>query len=736
MVRLLLSVIHSNIDTRLVEKSLSLKLGESDLTSSDPSSDTVSPVLSAPSSFRCDATCDSAQVPVSSSPPTSSPGMVATPPQDMPAQVYSLEQDVDVTLVAGVTSSHICKSSRCDGDSTSEETEPSSRAACTGVKTSPKHLLEDPDKHSAESYSEDSSSNESWIEDYIEEGSFTPDVLVDQQEFTRQLVVRLNRVLEERARIQALSPTEDISPYSRDLRARAAGLTFTSVYESDSKTTTQTHTSPPSGGETSTTLTLPGMLCTSAPAQDLYSETDETAGNSETEDTDKENLPSSPAAGRTSLLYAFSDNLDSLSPRTPDLDKSPPTPSAPKKTLRHMHLPGPREEPPRLVLPPSQNPTAVQPQETRANDVFGVKSKSSASNSVQEDAYSQTSSTKRPGSEEIDNTNPKKRKTAVHRSRPKDIHGNVPNSRNIHSTLLDSGKFATRRASLRKAASLRSESSLQEKSPSKVCDILTRSIILNSFSLKDGETSPGSDLEPVLNLLRLSPVKESHIIRHENTIEPSLVYPITQPATPMHLSARAQLQARLKDPSSSLDGSLYPLPILAPPPYVDIPRAPVNGEELAETRIAIMILKEEEERKSDGLLHFRGVEDSTIVASAVEDGDSPCEKDELDESVDEDEENEVLRAVDNQEASGKSGKSCRIDEMEVDCNTEEIDVFGWSLQRQICIDEEFRQEAVEWILDVSRPSSLFILAHRLNILRFYRQSFAQSRRSPDIFANS
>jgi len=82
--------------------------------------------------------------------------------------------------------------------------------------------------------------------------------------------------------------------------------------------------------------------------------------------------------------------------------------------------------------------------------------------------------------------------------------------------------------------------------------------------------------------------------------------------------------------------------------------------------------------------------------------DSCC--DELDEDVEEDELGQAQART--RANGGTSAGGSSIDEVDMECDNDGSDAeatFDWPLQHQICIDEDFRQEAVEWILDIVPP---------------------------------
>ena len=62
------------------------------------------------------------------------------------------------------------------------------------------------------------------------------------------------------------------------------------------------------------------------------------------------------------------------------------------------------------------------------------------------------------------------------------------------------------------------------------------------------------------------------------------------------------------------------VPIIAPPPYEDIPRAPLSADDAAEARLKILLEKEESQRQVDGFEKgFNAVFDKDITQEEVDD---------------------------------------------------------------------------------------------------------------------
>ncbi|KAH8101772.1 hypothetical protein BXZ70DRAFT_931861 [Cristinia sonorae] len=588
-----------------------------------PSSDAPSPEIFNPWSLDSSQSDDDvAEVVISSSPLASSPGAATPSPQD----VHEEDHRIQTSLESPNDTSGI---SPCDVSKLVQIT-----MAQTKEAEIPADFLSRPFRHDLAEYSfnhegEDtrSSSGESWIEDYMDPELELSESAVAQLEFTKQLDAKLMRVLDLQARIQALSPNQDISPYSKDLISRTAGLPAPSHFQSSSKTMSQDSVTPTTRSETATP---PGA--------------------------DGENAPILSICDTSQVLDASDASPCGQPICTPDVDKGAATPSAPKKALRHIRLPGPREEPPRLRLPlPNAEGRRSGTPGAEVGDIF-AGSPQKVPTEEDSSAYSQVSGTKRPSLEQADNGNIKKRRVDRH-GVPSDL-AKATATQDSSAKPPSSGKFASKRASFRKAASLRSEA----------------------------ETETKSDMDLDISLLtpRLSSIREAQSPDDEGS-QIADNCPPTQPATPIVPSERAKFRAKFKVRLDIPSSPSSPVPILAPPPYDQIPRAPMNQEEVAEARLVAMLGRELEERTADGFLASDFVLQSVAPAHADE------SISESDEEMDEDE-RQVCQAIVSRKSSIESGGL-----------VSETDVFVWPQQPRICIDEDFRQEVMEWILDVVPP---------------------------------
>lgn len=218
----------------------------------------------------------------------------------------------------------------------------------------------------------------------------------------------------------------------------------------------------------------------------------------------------------------------------------------------------------------------------------------------------------------------------------------------------------------------------------------------------------------------------------DTTDQSHVSYPPTQPATPISFDARAKFRIQFQAAIKSPDSLPNPLPIIAPPPYNEIPRAPASEEEIAECRIAKMIGREHEERRSDGVTNTN--EDNTLVDVEPE----PPLSDHEDEDAMDEEEKEVWESVARSGQDLEGGESRSVAVLEVELAAQDSDnatTFQWSMQDKICLEEDFRQEVVEWILDV-RLTPLH--RPRVHVLfpRSSHRSFVPSPQLPSTYVNN
>lgn len=172
-----------------------------------------------------------------------------------------------------------------------------------------------------------------------------------------------------------------------------------------------------------------------------------------------------------------------------------------------------------------------------------------------------------------------------------------------------------------------------------------------------------------------------------------LYFPPTQPTTPIieALSSSGRSSVITHSPLSPFAS---PLPIIAPPPYLLIPRAPHTVEGIAEEHIAMMLVKEQIERLNDNLpllRDFRGAgknSESKPQREVVDEDD--CESTEEGEFDDEDSEMDYSSM--NEHDSEREGNSQVSDDEGFSKNPVDVTV---------CIQEDFRREVVEWVLGVS-----------------------------------
>ncbi|KAJ3549405.1 hypothetical protein NM688_g5178 [Phlebia brevispora] len=208
-------------------------------------------------------------------------------------------------------------------------------------------------------------------------------------------------------------------------------------------------------------------------------------------------------------------------------------------------------------------------------------------------------------------------------------------------------------ASFRRAASMRSEVE-----------------VFNALDEQDVEMAEvaetqeaGTKIERSASIQVLHP--STHLVKCPGTPRPDAV-----PQADMNFECFAPTRPVTPTPRKkyhNVTPSDSPLPILAPPPFEFIPRPPASKQEEAELRLRRLQEKETEQRVEDDLV--------TFTLTRVNDGASPGSANQ----------NTPTRTTEN--ARETSGEECFED-----------------IQIVLGIDEEFRADIVEWILDVEPPN--------------------------------
>ncbi|KAK7683744.1 hypothetical protein QCA50_013120 [Cerrena zonata] len=305
---------------------------------------------------------------------------------------------------------------------------------------------------------------------------------------------------------------------------------------------------------------------------------------------------------------------------------------------------------------------------TSMESLSGYEPGTDEAKETQINAYTQDSSHVIPKDTERLSPPTKKRRFIASRSSSK-VTGT---SRTIQNTHLAPDRFANRCASLRKAASLVSESSQLDETI-EISPIIAK---INSVSPVFSLSLDASDDE-----LAVSPVSVK-----------------TEPVTPMPMKSAAPVVSKSRK-HRRLTPFPDPLPIIAPPPYINIPRAPASPEEIAESRLKTMIEREQEERFDDGLdtkVARAMLQLSTSAQTSVPQAADPSDDDMTDD------EKQLWKDL-----------SDREDEAIQDSTPHKIPTHGSNNEDEdedegdlpyMCIEDEFRQEIVEWLLDTIPPS--------------------------------
>lgn len=160
-----------------------------------------------------------------------------------------------------------------------------------------------------------------------------------------------------------------------------------------------------------------------------------------------------------------------------------------------------------------------------------------------------------------------------------------------------------------------------------------------------------------------------------------------------------------------LDPLPSPLPIIAPPPYILIPRAPSSAEEVAEGRIAMMLSKEQTERLEDSLPLLRDLQHpvgpdtkNRKFSGNMESGCEDSDESETDQEVERTDDDCSMEGDSADESENEDENEPPISRV----NADENGTRDWDdhIRNVICIEEDFRQEVVEWVLNVSYVLSI------------------------------
>ncbi|KAI0926491.1 hypothetical protein AcV7_005415 [Taiwanofungus camphoratus] len=249
--------------------------------------------------------------------------------------------------------------------------------------------------------------------------------------------------------------------------------------------------------------------------------------------------------------------------------------------------------------------------------------------------------------------------------------------------------YAHHPASLRRAESLRSQASIQQNEKGEKAAKKTKKFAGSSESTLrlPSCSTPTAPTTPVVPTSAFP--------------TPDDAYVPTEPATP---APRLRHRGVSPAPLSPLP---LPLPIVAPPSFDLIPRAPLSKEDAAEARINILLEKERHEREADGLhqlvgvcpakseQHHEDISKDEACETACDHGDDGC--DELEESADVDLCDPTNSSV-KDESNGEGGADHGTDKFKpkvTSSNAKSVIRIG--------IEDNFRREVIEWILDVLPP---------------------------------
>ncbi|CAL1709591.1 unnamed protein product [Somion occarium] len=600
-------------------------------------------------------------VPLSSSPPSSSPGRTVTPPtigSDGQTQIRTPHTPTEDEIYAPLRPTDASFGSSIGVSDNSEpcqnvldESSPTALKSSSCARRDSESINYYSD---AETTTEDSEDNENYPLDRP-----TLNTPRSQAAFSDHLNMLLTRVALERSIASPVSPLS-----SKD---SVANVTCNSPVSPEVSYTSRRSVSS-SGYDASQSCSMSTASC-SSPARLNFSPAVhpfcDLSGES------KEN----GTPGRSNSESGALNNIKALPLYTPNnAENGSAVPAAPKKTQRHIRIPALSAAYSTSARVASNDPSAsVKPRNILVFKDLYKRSNDDSS------AYTQYPAIPNEASLDMEAPPAKKRKVLASRSLPAIDDPRKDEKREVAAPLLAADRFASRRASLRKAASLVSESSQLDAALDKTP--------VPRFKVKIEPLSAASTV--------------SHLsLTHTACLEPVVLFSDdctkTEPVTPMprkSASAKSRKQ-RKKGTSTPLP---HPLPIIAPPPFVNIPRAPASLEEFAEGRLVTMLSKEREERFDDGLPSTRisRREENNVLELEHQTSDYAKTSD---EEMDDDEkqlwkeyphpDDEVMR-----ECSAHDSARSKVEDCECE---EELTLFT-------CIDEEFRQEIIEWMLDALPP---------------------------------
>lgn len=172
----------------------------------------------------------------------------------------------------------------------------------------------------------------------------------------------------------------------------------------------------------------------------------------------------------------------------------------------------------------------------------------------------------------------------------------------------------------------------------------------------------------------------------------SPISPKTEPVTPVPQKFTTPAVSK-SSKQRKLTPLPDPLPIIAPPPYVNIPRAPASAEEIAEICLKTMLEKEQGERFDDGL-------DTKFAKAMLQltppiNTPIPLASDTTDDDMTDDEKRlwKDLSDPDDEFMHDSTTQNEVSSPVQQDDEDEDEPPY-------LCIEDEFRQEVVEWMLDV------------------------------------
>ncbi|KAI0685184.1 hypothetical protein BC835DRAFT_1385682 [Cytidiella melzeri] len=371
--------------------------------------------------------------------------------------------------------------------------------------------------------------------------------------------------------------------------------------------------------------------------------------SSSSSETSNDSMPSSQMLQSPSPSAPFCHPSSSypLTIHTPPFATAVCVPPAPKKSLHHILIPDSSPSRPTQLDHRVGSETGSAADELTPNDDYMRVKSSSQTFEIKKSAFSCVTP---PQTDAVYGDEPHTKKQKLSSAQADTVYELKPRT-------LASRFLANEPASLRRAASLRSEASVIVLGEDPIDPDVPTTTKLDEDAARDC----------AFGLTNLNNFRD--LQTHTSDTAPASQDTVTCP--PTELSSPVPRVQR-----DNVAFSHSPSPLVAPPAFELIPRAPLTSVEAAETRITTLLAKDKEERKADGLSNA-----STPVLQHNEDQDMENVHSSSPRIKSEEREPRLRPSV-----------SATQDQHE-------------DQALQLGIQESFRMKVVQWMLDVMPPTS-------------------------------